>query len=212
MARISRNGNRMKAFWVACFAISCFTLLAQPNDYFRRFTNSVGAESGIVQVKDPSLLDTNNTGLRLTNAVLDLENFLQTGEIAPLRVGMTMDEAVAVWGKPRAAINRCVMALPTFRYNDAALAFDGNELEVVRIDSRATFGKGLSTSSAPTDIVRVLGSPTRRSEKEGVVYLLDYVGPKAVIRFYFWDNEVSCVELMRTAKRLQPHTRKDDSK
>jgi hypothetical protein len=152
----------MKAFWVACFATCSFTLLAQPNDYFRRFTNSVGAESGIVQVKEPSLLDTNNTGLKLTNAVLDLEHFLRSGEISQLRVGMTMDEAVAVWGKPEFAYNRCVMALPTFRYYDVALAFDGDELEVVRIDSRATFSKGLSTGSAPTDILRVFGPPTRR--------------------------------------------------
>jgi hypothetical protein len=123
-----------------------------------------------------------------------------------------MDEAVAVWGKPEFAYNRCVMALPTFRYYDVALAFDGDELEVVRIDSRATFSKGLSTGSAPTDILRVFGPPTRRSEKDGVVYLLDYVGPKAVIRFYFWDDEVSCIELMRTAKRLEPHTRTDASK
>jgi hypothetical protein len=202
----------MKAFWIAYFAGCTFTLQAAQNDYYSCFTNSIGTPSGIVQIKDPSLLDTNNTGLKLTNALLDLENFCRTGEISDLRVGMTMDQTIAVWGKPKAAFNRCVMALATFWYNDVALAFEGNELEAVRIDSRATFLKGLSTSSAPADFVRVFGSPTRQLEKEGVVRSLDYVGAKGSVRFYFWDDQVSCVELVRTAKRLEPRKQLDAQK
>jgi hypothetical protein len=45
--------------------------------------------------------------------VLNLEKLLQTGEISKLRVGMTMGDTVAAWGKPRARNYKRIHGLPT---------------------------------------------------------------------------------------------------
>src|SRR3954463_4460421 len=56
----------------------------------------------------PGLVDTNNTGIKVTNAVVDLQRLKQSGEISRVRLGMAMQEVVDHWGKPKAGWSRCL--------------------------------------------------------------------------------------------------------
>src|SRR4051812_6548376 len=54
-----------------------------------------------------SLTQTNSFGPDLTNATLSLAKLKQTGEIAGVKPGSGMSEAVQKWGKPRNMYAQC---------------------------------------------------------------------------------------------------------
>jgi hypothetical protein len=192
----------LRSFFLLALAICSLTAKAQ-DEYYRNFTALTDTNDPIRAFK-PVLVDTNNVGMKVTNAVLNLEKLLQTGEISGLCVGMTMGETVAAWGKPMGGTYRCVHGLPTLFYTGAALAFNGNNLEIMQLPAGPKLSDGLSSFAAPKDFVHVLGPAKRHIEKSGGTYALDYVGPKASIRLYFWDDRLTYIWIVRSEKSLDP--------
>ena len=108
----------------------------------------------------PGLVATNNTGIKVTNAVVDLNSLKQSGEISRVRLGMTMQEVVDRWGKPKGGWSRCLHGLITFSYTGVSLGFEGNRLETIHFSPPAKLAGGLSPKSTTGEFVRVLGAPT----------------------------------------------------
>lgn len=151
----------------------------------------------------PALVDTNNSGIKVTNAVLDLGNLKQRGEISGVRLGMTMQEVIDCWGKPRGGWSRCVHGLITFFYSDASLGFEGDRLETITLSQPTRFAAGLSTTSTVDEFVRALGSPSRRRES-GKTCNLVYLSPGASLRLDFHEDELMNIYLERTPNRAEP--------
>jgi len=147
----------------------------------------------------PGLVDTNNTEIKLTNAIADLERLKQSGEVSGVRVGMTMQEVVDHWGKPKAGWSRCLHGLITFSYTEVSLGFEGNRLETIRFSPPAKLAGGLSPASQVEEFVRVLGAPTSRFGRS-----LVYLSAGANLRLDFFDGELTNIYLERTPNRAEP--------
>jgi hypothetical protein len=143
------------------------------SSFYRVFSDSVGTNGLMhpVAVTSPLLVDTNNTVFKLGGTTNNLAAMRDSGEISGIRLGMTMSEVVAKWGKPRGFWSRCCGG-HRFCYSDVSLVFHGDSLWDVcvpagsNVDESAGqslhFEKDLSATSRIDAVVRVLGEPTRR--------------------------------------------------
>src|SRR6266850_684907 len=100
-----------------------------------------------VAIKSPLLVDTNNLAPKLANLVLSLADCGAKGEVGAIHLGMTMDEVIGSWGKPRHIWSRC-WGGPLSSYGDASVVFDPSSNSVMRIfinvQKLAHLGGGLS--------------------------------------------------------------------
>jgi hypothetical protein len=151
----------------------------------------------------PTLIDTNNSGIKVTNTVLDLGNLKQGGEISGVRLGMTMQAVVDRWGKPQGGWSRCMHGLITFFYNGVSLGFEGNRLETICLFPSGRFAGGLSSDSQAKEFVQVLGPPTER-KMSGNNCSLVYLSPGGNLRLDFHEEELVDIYLERTPSRAQP--------
>jgi hypothetical protein len=163
-----------------------------------KFTQALGAL--------PGLVDTNNTRIKVTNAVVDLKSLKESGEISHLCLGMTMQEVVDRWGKPKAGWSCCLHGLITFAYTGVSLGFEGDGLETTRFSPPARLAVGLSPKSQMGEFVRVLGAPASQvgSTDRGS---LTYLSAGANLRLEFWDGELASIYLERTPSRAEPWKR-----
>jgi hypothetical protein len=127
-----------------------------------------------------SLLDTNNIGPTLTNT-LSFEKLKSSGEVASVKLGMTMSQVVKAWGKPRTLYSVCGDG-PRLSYKTASLYFRGDQLHRISLYGGALrFDNGLTGASTEAQFVRVLGpgeSDARRHYRWGSVALaLTFVHP-----------------------------------
>lgn len=169
-------------------------------DFYQQFLSTVDTNQFTQPLGAlPGLVDTNNTGIKLTNAVVDLERLMQSGEISRVRLGMTMQEVVDRWGKPKAGWSRCLHGLVTFSYTEVSLGFEGNRLETIHFSPPPRLAGGLSPTSEVEEFVRVLGAPTSRFGRD-----LVYLAAGANLHLDFFGEELSSIYLERTASRAEP--------
>ena len=179
-------------------------LPALSGDYYSQYVSALDTNRFTQPLSaSPALVDTNNNAIKLTNAVLDLKSLKQNGEVSGVRLGMTMQEVVNRWGKPRGGWSRCLHGLTTFSYSGVSLAFNGNCLETVRFYPPASLADGLSSVSTVNDFVRVLGQPTSRRDS-GQHPSLVYLSPSANLVLDFTGGELSTIYLERTPSRAEP--------
>jgi hypothetical protein len=99
-------------YFAACVCLCCFSSFAAAEDFYSQFlsqvgTNYSGADYSVYfwpgeEVHAPLLTDTNNTAPKLTKSKLSDLGLRPILAIAGINLGMTMDQVVSVWGKPRA--------------------------------------------------------------------------------------------------------------
>lgn len=158
--------HNILVFVVAAY---CFRSVAADDAFYQRFlrdsdtNNPSSLKSRLGSLLSPMLVDTNNTAAKMPNVVVNLEKLTQRGEFADLRLGMTMDEIVARWGKPTWLHPRCDGG-HRFRFRDCTLVFRGNSLHKVRFEESAVFDHGLLAISKREDWVHALGPPTQRND------------------------------------------------
>ena len=115
-------------------------------DFYQQFLSAVDTNKFTQPLGAlPGLVATNNTGIKVTNAVVDLKSLKQSGEISCMRLGMTMQEVVDRWGKPKAGWSRCLHGLITFTYTGVSLGFEGSRLETIHFTAPARLAGGLSS-------------------------------------------------------------------
>src|SRR5437868_13685720 len=108
----------MRTYCILALAICCFSSRAADDEFYRHDSTLVDTNQRPLRpVTSPLLVDSKNTGAKVTNAVLNLEGLQQAAELSGVRLGMTMGEVVGCWGKPKGASSPgCLHGLPTFFY------------------------------------------------------------------------------------------------
>ena len=116
-------------------------------DYYERFA---------------SLTQTNRFGPALTNATLSLTRIKQNGEIAGVKLGSGMSEAVERWGKPRNMYAECGGG-PVLMFGHGSMAFKGDKVVRVSISPNTVpglrFEGGLTATNTPAQFAKALGVP-----------------------------------------------------
>src|SRR5262245_48984390 len=79
---------------------------AVDTNFYQRFLEASNTAKGWF-IWDSTLVDTNNYGPVLTNRPLLYAKFSERGELAGIKLGMTMGEVVTAWGKPHTLYPYC---------------------------------------------------------------------------------------------------------
>jgi hypothetical protein len=119
----------MKAALLASlFAANATTVLcaAEGGSYSEQFQRACGDKPVPFQVTSGSLVDTNNSSPSVRASSLSLS----LGAIGGVRPGMSMDEVIALWGKP-VSIGCCATGRPSFSYYDVWVRFGDKGAEEI---------------------------------------------------------------------------------
>ena len=181
-------------------AFSTLQVWCGEQEYYRQFvavlnTNDVWGYA----ITSPLLVDTNNTTTKLTNAVLDFATMSQRGEIAGVRLRMSMEEVVGALGKPPVFWSANRGGGPCFDYGGLAVVFEPSSNSVRRIFvprrllESVRFESGLSLRSSMDDWIHVVGEPTTRGE---------WHAPDAIVLAYEKPNGVSLLVFDAATKKL----------
>jgi hypothetical protein len=167
---------------------------------FLKLAADPNAQTSIPE-RAPQLIDANNTAYRLTNTVLTLRSALRNGEIVGIRLGMSMEDVVAAWGKPLFIYGFCLTG-PRFSYKDVEVFFEARSNAVERLSFRIRhlpklqFDDGLSVESSRADWLRVFGPQVRG--KKG--FPPDLMSPSALIQFDLRDDQTGVIRFKRPPK------------
>ncbi len=173
-----RSPMRKPTIWFFVLAASASLALevcAAEGSYYELFMKALasGAKGMIV---DTNLVNTNNLGPVVTT--VPFTKFRQ-GELAGIRLGMTMSEVVAAWGRPRQLASVCVFGPrlwygPGRWFGNLSLSFKGDRLVLIGIDGetarRLVFDNGLSGRAGRNDFEKVLGEPLVRDPQDPSLY------------------------------------------
>jgi hypothetical protein len=192
----------MRAFHSLLVALSlfcCYGTGAVAGEFYDRFLSLVDTNApGALPVRSPLLTDTNNVAAKLTNCIVNLSNACSAGEIGGVRLGMTMEEVTALWGKPRYFHGRCFGG-PNFSYEDVNVVFDPSRNSVMLITVKgARLDGGLSTESSAEQFESVLGNPVTRKERPNFHQLdLTYESARSTLRLSFFEGWLQYIQLER---------------
>ena len=130
---------------LSAIAFTAFTNAAE-SDFYQRFTEAKSKTNGFLH--EISLVDTNNSGPNLTNAPIPFKEFAHEGELAGIKLGMTMSEVVAAWGKPRSLFTHCMIG-PRFWYGRWSTLEDSGATSLSFRDDRLVLIVVYGISRAP---------------------------------------------------------------
>jgi hypothetical protein len=173
---------RLLCVILGAIGLGALSGVADEKGYNERFHTAVALDkTGFFW--DSSLVDTNNQGPVITNLPVLFKMFHESGELAGVKLGMSMTEVVALWGKPRRLYRYCFIG-PRFWYGrggfgglgDLSLCFRGDRLVVIGICPPTAlalkFDNGLTGTMREADYERVLGAPTlRHPDPRGTLFV-----------------------------------------
>jgi len=158
----------------AVAAMFALQVSATERTYYEVFSNAL-TNGSTGWMSDSALLNTNNPGPSITN--VPFKQFYR-GELAGIKLGMTMSEVVAAWGKPRVLASGVIG--PRFGYGpggpfgDLSLCFRGDKLLLIAISGatakRLAFDNGLTGSAGSADFEKALGEPSARNPQNQSMY------------------------------------------
>ncbi len=154
---------------LALFLSLCwFRSLGADDSFFLRYVGLLNTnDTRPIAVHSTSVVDTSNTAPKLESIEISLDKLRSAGEVGDIRLGMTMDQVVLHWGKPKSLYANCGPG-PRFIYADVTLNFTSNALDRIYLPESARFTSGLRADSKLGDWVRVLGEPTMRNNRSGI--------------------------------------------
>jgi len=157
-----------------------------------------------------SLVDPNNTALKIAGEEVDLREVLATGGVSGVRLGMTMDELVARWGKPleiRFGTSQgwyCgTFSSAHFSYSKIRVDFEArtNAIKALSFDVRPVrLAQGLTARSGTNGFVAALGAPEEIRNAKGVFDFFLYRQSAWVVDLVFNlmdEREMFMVDLER---------------
>ncbi len=150
---------------------------AAEHTYYERFTQALtNGQRGFLTGTD--LVNTNNPGPCLTTAPISFKSFT-SGELARIKLGMTMSEVVEAWGRPHSVFSHCGIGprfwyVPARYFGDVSLSFRGNRLVLIAISGETArhlaFDNGLSGNRGRADYERTMGQPVLRDSEDLGLY------------------------------------------
>jgi len=221
----------------ALLFLVCFRTCAGAEDYYRQFLSQSGTNySGALYsggrgepIDAPFLVDATNTAPKLAKSKLTELTLRPQVALANIRLGMTMEQVVAAWGRPRqvglynhgAAILSYVDAR---EYGDAYATADvlfrpgSNSVMAIWVAFRWERGKPLLSPDVD-ECIRVLGQPAARG------YIPDPLEPRKQapkhwycrmvyreppLLLYFADGRLMALEVNPQAKGVAPEGQGSD--
>jgi hypothetical protein len=188
----------MNVVWqnfVSILLLTSSSLFALGDEYYQQFCAVRGTNvSRNLRIQAPLLLDTNNVAFKVTNLVMALTQARGRGELAGIRIGMTMQEVVAAWGKPPQYIWSWCYGGPRLCYTDASAIFDPltNQVIKVRLEVSPHLSEIPSPAITVEDAIRALGLPSERTENPTE---LRYLSPQESLRLRFlWNGRLFWVQ------------------
>jgi hypothetical protein len=85
----------------ACTLLCCLNCSAKEDDFYAKVLAEIGTNRESRVLETPSLIEETNRQPNLSESKLDLKTVHVRSEIAGVRLGMSMEQVVATWGKPR---------------------------------------------------------------------------------------------------------------
>jgi len=147
----------------------CVTAMDQ-NSYFQKLMD---------------LHDLQNHGPKAAQKILSYVHFVEEGGICRVKLGISMSEAVAAWGKPKSISYTGNGNYWYLRYHDCHLGFQKNRLVQISVSadnlSGSRFDNGIRFDMTRAEVIAVLGEPFHRSHA-GISYK---VGNGRVVDFTF---------------------------
>ena len=153
----------------AALLLAGLRLQADDRSYDQRFSEEYAKVGHGHLVSDVSLVDTNNQGPFLGTNALPFFRFRTAGELGGIKLGMTMSEVVAAWGKPRLLYPHCGIG-PRLMYGRfASLFFREHRLVLLGLNgpllAGLVFDNGLKAGLRRPEVEALLGSETPRLAK-----------------------------------------------
>jgi len=201
-AQLGVSQMKLPSTLIAAFTFSAALSWGAEQDYYQEFIRVFGSNSWSRSTPVAAfLINATNTGLKITNAVVDLKDVMASGEVSGVRLGMTMDELVARWGKPpemhiigsQGWLSGPFPAV-RFSYSKLEVQFEPrtNAVKMLGFDARPLrLASGLSTRSKTNDFVAVLGRPERIQNVKGTFDLLIYRLPRWGMTLWFHNEDES---------------------
>jgi hypothetical protein len=157
MSSVRQQAASLAVLW-------CVSSLAAAGDLYRLLQLAATNEPG--GIASPLLVDTSNHGFKLTNALLHLEALKPDGEPSGIRLGMTMEQVVAQWGRPLEIEPQWCMGGPCFFYADVMCHFGAGSNRVCAIwaSNLPDLARTLPIWPTLEDCIRKLGQPSQRKD------------------------------------------------
>jgi hypothetical protein len=169
--------SNIRYFILALTMVTAGRCWGADESYYRTFLDLAGTNlTRIVAIESSLLIDTNNHACKLTNFVVNLADSKATGQLGDVRLGMTMEQVVACWGKPHGFYTRCYGG-PRFCYaGGLSVIFAPTSNAVFRIlwirheppDFPRFASELAAESSGVEEYLRVLGSPSSRTDDKDI--------------------------------------------
>jgi hypothetical protein len=100
--------NAARCYFLSLIVAGGVSACSAAEDYYHTYLSLLGTNiTRNVLVDSPLLIDTNNSAPKLATSVIDLAETVTNCQIGQVRLGMTMEEVVAGWGKPRGIWPSC---------------------------------------------------------------------------------------------------------
>jgi hypothetical protein len=174
--RSPMHSRRIRVVALAALALLALHACAAERGYYELFTEALtNGSSGMIA--STNLVNTNNLG-PVIGPTVSFMKFRQ-GELAGIKLGMTMSQVVTAWGRPRELASVCVFGPrlwygPGRWFGDLSLSFKGDRLVLIAIAGetakRLTFDNGLSGHAGRTDFESLLGEPSVRDPQDHSLY------------------------------------------
>jgi hypothetical protein len=187
--------NKARQYAALFLVLYCATSCAAGSDFYRLFQAATTNEQ--MAITSPLLVDTNNMGFKSTNVLLHLKSLKPNGEPSGIRLGMSMEQVVAKWGKPFEIMPRWCLGGPCFFYADAHVWFGAGRNSVQAIDATIPEELARTLPAWPTveDCIRKLGKPSQRKDyADGTHCYLVYDSPKGRFRLGCAFGKLTTIE------------------
>ena len=188
----------MRVWLTILIAVAALNCGGAEQDYFSHFVGAAETNNpNLYSIRSPFLVDTNNAAPRVTNSIINLHELLSSRELSGIRLGMTMGEVIARWGKPLEIWSRCTFPYPTFHYTDVNLGFRGNSLDGIGLNvSNCRLEDGASAQPSMEECIRRLVVPKSRRESD-IFCRLVYEVSGTTLTLDFYHGEMETVRLER---------------
>jgi hypothetical protein len=186
-----------RQIFIIIAVLCCWGSFAAEQNIYARFLTAARADAE-QPIRDPSLTDTNNLASKVANAGMSLQELKTNGEIGTIRVGMTMEEIVACWGKPKCIWTNCYGG-PRFVYTDSDVIFatSSNCVNAIFIRRLPIFENGV-TAPTISELIGLLGEPESRDHYyDGTVSELIYGTPGANLVLELSEGRLNFIRLER---------------
>jgi len=189
--------NRISRTILMVLSLGCLSSAGADQSYFRNFQSFIATNDQAWEARSPVFVDTNNTGFKLTNVIVNLASIKTTGALSGVRPGMTMAEVVGAWGKPMELWVKGFGG-PRFRYKEVSVFFepDRDSVRSIYTQDLPSLMRRIEITPKIQECLNALGDPSYRDDApSGSQGFLVYETPKIRLKLGCVRGKLSSIQL-----------------